>query len=377
MWYTLCCCVKASEADYDIVPIVTNEELEGEPYFNLMVEPSRKQFIKIEVRNNTDMAVAVHTDMYTVIKNEDDNLEYIYSDDQMDSAEKKLSELLTGDTEVIIPGQKDYLFQFTVSMPAEGLVHQMAGALVFFLTPERQEEDSEEHQTAGSGMQLPEGAECLGLNADTLSQADVIREGVKKLLQDADTGASVSAEFSYVIPLILKAGESAVSPALTLNDILVEDYEHEIKAIIQNKTPISADQTTINATVRKKGKKKIFFEVSKKNIDIPAHLDYELSIPSKGKAAMEGEYTVQIKLTAANAQWQWEKDFTISEKKKNDIIQNEMYVQKTVAKSRRYYLVIIPAILSVVITICIILHRKKRIEEEAVIRTIKDIKKNI
>jgi len=47
------------------------------------------------------------------------------------------------------------------------------------------------------------------------------------------------------------------------------------------KTPIAANQVTIVATV-KKGKKQVFFEASQENIEIPAHFDYELSVPSNG-----------------------------------------------------------------------------------------------
>ena len=359
MWYILCCPVKASEADYVITPIITDDALEDEElYFDLTIEPSRQQVIKIEARNNTDRAVTVYTKVYT--------------------AEKDLSELLEGENRITIPAQKTYLFQFTVNMPAEGLDSPLAGAFAFLLVPDRQE-NSTEALPAETDMVQPEGIEFLELSTDTLSRPETIKEEVENLLQETDIASSVSAEFSYVIPLVVKAGESTPSPVLSIKDISTTDYKNEVKAKIQNTTSIFAEKVTIEATVRKKGKKEIFFEAGEENIDIPAHFDYELSIPSKGKEVKTGVYTLQIKLSTARAQWQWEKDFTIAEEKTEARTENESNTQGATVKSGQYHFIIIPTfVLGIgMIAAFIILYRKKQIEKEAVRRVMIDIKKNI
>lgn len=376
MWCIVCCRVKASETDYVITPIITDEALEGEPYFDLTIEPSRKQVVEIEVSNNTDCAVVVHTRNYTGVENTDENSEALSPDEQAGSAGKRFSELLTGNREITIPAGKTYMCQFTVRMPEEGLGDPMAGALVFLLTPKEQEESTE---AAEAEVQQQEGTEFFQLSNAGLSNAKMIREGVENLLQEEAAAETVSAEFSYVIPFMLKTGENSASPALILKDISAADYENAITARIQNKTSVSADQVTIDASVRKKGKKKIFFEVREEKAEIPAHSDYELTVPAKGNPVQAGEYTLRIKLSTATAQWEWEKDFTIEEGKVNAAVQSETDMLKTAAVSVRYYLIIIPVLVltAAAIILGILLYRKKRKEEEAVIKTIIDIIKNI
>jgi len=356
-----------------ITPILT-EEAQEEPYFNLTVAPSRKQVFQIEVRNNTDKAVTVSANIYTAVQ-EADAVAYIGQDNPADAGEKRLSEYIEGDREILLPAQKAYLFQYTVNMPAEGLKEPMAGALVFLLSPDDPQASAEAPPAVEMGMGQSEGAGPLKLSSSTLSQPEVIKEGIEKLLQETEQ----EAEFSYVVPVFLQAEEGVSSPELTLKDVSVTEDNNEVKAKIQNKTSIAANQVTIAATVRKKGKKQVFFEASQENIEIPAHFDYELSVPSKGIKIDAGEYTLQIKLTTASTQWQWERNFTITKEKSDAAIQSETDTQEEEVKSVRYDLLIIPVLLLLVgaVTVCILLQKKKRREEEAILSVMLDIKNQL
>lgn len=379
LWCILYSPVMASEADYVITPIITGEDLEGDKRcFDLTVEPSRKRVVEVEVRNNTDGDVTVYTEVYTAVMSENGVVEYIDANTQEDTIEKRLSQFVAGDGEIIIPAEKSYLFQFTVNMPAEGLDYPVMGGLVFLVTPNPQEEITDTAHSPELGMQRQEGTELLKLSTNALDQAEVIRAGLELWLQEKDIASSVSAAFSYVVPLLLKTGESTASPSLTLEDISVQDDRSEIKAKIQNKTSIPGNQITIDAIVHKKGKKKVYFEASEENIEIPAHFDYELSIPAKGTAVEAGEYTLQLKLTAGDIQWQWKKDFTIGQEGANAAVKSGSDIPETDTKSGWRYFIIITVIflMAATVTIFIMMLGKKRKEEEAIIKAIKNIKKN-
>lgn len=366
MWCISFCPVNASEPDYIITPIITNDAAENEElYFDLTIKPSRKQVIKVEVRNNTEQAVTVYTKVYTAV----------HEDDSDQTVKKDFSELLEGESEIVIPAKKMYLFQFTVNMPAEGLGSPLEGAVAFLLAPQGQETSSEASQAAEASGDSSAEIEFLQLPVDDENQRELIRAEVESLLQEAELEAS----YSYVIPLILGAEDNARGPVLSLKDISITDDNNEIKAKIQNTASIEAEQVTITATARRKGKKKIFFEIIEEKTEIPAHSIYELSIPSKGQKAEMGVYTLQVAVTTASTRWQWEKDFTIAKEKPDVITQNETASEEKTVKSTGYYFLIFPVVILVVgvIVLCIILYRKKRIEEQAITQVILDIKKNI
>lgn len=361
MWCTLLCSVRASEADYIITPITTDNN-----YYDLTVEPSRKQIIEAEVRNNTDNDVTVYAVFYTAVAGLEGAIEYIGPGDQMENNAKTLSEYITGNREIIIPANKSYLFQFTVDMPAGGMDVPIAGGIAFLM-------NSDQSKAAETEGEQRKDSELLGIDSDIPGQAEVIRNDLGDWLRETEPAA-----FSCVVPLFLKTGESSLTPNLVLKDILAQDYENKINVIIQNGTTISADKVNIDAVIRRKGKKEVFFEVREENAEIPANFDYELSVPSSGKKIKTGEYTLQMELTMGGTKWQWEKDFVINE---DGFVNKDagdaavIVLEETDTTPGWRYFIIIPVVGLMIAAVIagIILYRKKQREDEAVIETIKEI----
>jgi len=370
MWCVLFCSVKASEADYVITPIAADNN-----YYDLTVEPTRKQIIEAEIRNNTDNDVTVYAGFYTAVAGQDGAIEYIGPRDQLENNVKTLSEHITGNREIVIPANKSYLFQFTIDMPAGGMDVPIVGGIAFLM-------DSDQSQAAETGGEQRKEAELLGLDSDISGQAEIIRKGLGDWLQEKETASSGAAAFSYIVPLFLRTSGSSLPPNLMLKDILVEDYENKINVIIQNGNGISADKVNLDAVIRRKGKKEVFFEVREENAEIPANFDYELSVPSSGKKIKAGEYTLQMELTIGGTKWQWEKDFVIGkENSVNKDTEDAAAIGSEEVKGApgRLHFIIIPVfgLMTAAVIAGILLYRKKQREDEAVIATIKEIIKQI
>ena len=336
-------CVEASAEDYVITPVITDKSLEGdEGHFDLTIDPSRKQHFEVEVQNNTDHDAIVYTGLITTVIGEGGAVEYIGPGDRMNSAFVKLSELVTSESEIIIPAGKSYVFEFTASMPAEGLEVQVSGELLFLVSPQ----------------QLENG----------------IEEDWRNLIAETDV-------YSYSLPVVITAGENAAIPALNLKDILAEDGAGSIKAIIQNDTSISADRVSIEAAVRKKGKKAVLFESSQKDIKIPEHFDYEFTIVSKGKELEPGEYTLHMEVSIGSTRWQWDKDFNIEAENSAD--PGADYQETNTAGEgwhfNRFYIIMISLIILAAGAVIggMALYLKKQKEEEAIIEIIKEMLKTI
>lgn len=341
MWWIFLLNGKGSEADYIITPITANND-----YYDLTVEPSRKQTIEAEVRNNTDDDVTINAGFYTAVMGQDDTIQYTTA----------LSEYFSGSREIVIPANKTYLFQFTVEMPSGGLKTPIVGGIVLQIDADQ-----------STAWEQQEDLEFLAMDSDLAEQAEIIRKGLGDWIQQTETTAA----YSYVVPLFLKTGESSSAPDLVLKNILTDDYENNINVTIQNGTTLSANEVNIEAIIRKKGKKEVFYEAIEENVEIPANINYELSIPSLGKEIKAGEYTVQIELAIGDTKWQWIKDFVISDEAEG--IEVAASEEPVITSYWGHVIITLAGLLLVTVIVSIILYRKKQREDEARIKIIKEI----
>lgn len=294
-----------SRSDYSLTIKVPENQIQGAAdYFDLLMEPSQEQEIEVELKNASDRAVTVNTQICTAVTNQSGAVEYGNAGLPTDrSLEYLISDILTGETEVTVPAHTERLFRFQIKMPEKGFEGLLAGGIVFQIKPEEEPEKEPEEKTGGGIKELGKGP---GLQAETVQTS---------IASEAAQAAGSEQTYTYVIAVILRESEAAVNPQLNLTRVFMDESKGDssIKANIQNEAAGYASHVSIDAYVSKKGSSKVLYEKHGRELQIAPNSNFDYRITAPGEQLEEGEYTLQLELTSEEGSWEWEEHFTIGD----------------------------------------------------------------
>lgn len=344
----------APSSSYIITPITDQKAEEKTPYFDRVIAAGHKEKMEIELQNPTDQPVTVSIQSYTLEGKEN----------------HKLSDLITGYRSLTIPPQKSFVFQFTAAIPDTGLSADVNGALTFLLSPGQPAETTKEQKAkdinlAAQQIQSPEDVDLIPMEKEEIKQPGKVQKTIADLLP-------VEQE-SYVVPIFLRASKEGSKADLSLKEVLTENHQDGLQVVLHNTSEQQIEKVTLEAVVRKKGKKKIYYDVKEENATIPANSDYQFEVKRKGELVDSDEYTVQVYLTGENAQWEWTKDIMIQEDGEVAVGERPFLLRLELV----HYLAVGGILGILVVLIAIIMIRKKQRDEEAAMVELEIIKELI
>ena len=249
-------------------------------YFDLLLKPSQKEQVSIHIKNNSQEKATYLVDVNNAVTNSNGVIDYGQKNVKKDvSADYVLNQLVSPETQEVIlqPGEaKDIPFQ--IKMPKQAFTGIILGGI---------------HIT----------------KKDTLS---------KKV-----SGTAIRNKYAYVIGMKLETNTNKVTPDLKLLAARpgLENSYTTIFANVQNPTPTIISKVSFDATITKKGSKKVLYKSKKENMSIAPNTNFNFPIGLTKEKITPGNYTVTIdaKEGTTNKTWHLTTDFEIQAKKAEKI----------------------------------------------------------
>lgn len=273
--------------DYSVQAHLPDNQLDTkQTYFDLRVKPKQSQQLEVEIFNNEQEAITVHTDIYNASTNRNGLIVYEEQEEISDSLDVPLSDILTlEDEEVEVPAGESRKVSAELEMPEESFDGIILGGFYF-------EKDTEEE------------AENEGVNIDN--------------------------KYSYVIGVQLSQNDDDVEPELSLESVTPEltDYRTSVVATIQNKQPVIMEDLTIEAKVYEENEEKPIQEVKDNNFKMAPNSDLSYTIDWEDRSLEAGDYILHLTAEDKNDQWEWEEPFTIEKEEADEINKEAANVDK-------------------------------------------------
>lgn len=316
----------ASEFNFTVKTVIPDNQInKKQTYFNLFMEPSQKQTIVVELRNDTDKDVTVLVDINSAITNKSGVVEYGRNDVELDGTLKyDMGIIITTDSEVVVPANGNYMLKLNINMPEEEFDGIIAGGI-------RLKEKVDEENSS---------------------------------ISDSESGMSIKKEFAYEVAILLRVNENKLTPKLQLNDVFPNqiNFRNVISANIQNTKAMYMNNMTVEAKVTKKADNIILYEENKEGIQMAPNSNFSFPISLNGKKMKAGEYTLKLTATSMKETWTWTKDFTIEKEEAKTFNAADVSLQNDY--SWLVYVVIGMGILLMVLILWMILSKGKNNKEK-------------
>ncbi len=249
-------------------------------YFNLKVEPSNSQELKVKIFNNKKHEIKVKAIVtpattcrngfisYTNLTNYDESLKY------------PLSDILKLDkSEYTVPAGGFVTATALLNMPTESYEGIILGGLVFTKADDSPE-SSEENQTF----------------------------------------TQIENEYQYVVGVMLSENDSKVKANMNLKYIkpTLANYHTNLAVNLQNDTPVIIPNLKISGTVYKKGNPEIYKFTEKENIKMAPNSNFDFMIDWQNHKFEAGEYRIHVVAQNEEYFWEWDQDFRITSEEANN-----------------------------------------------------------
>lgn len=283
--------VSASSFNFSVTPEQSEKQIDHEKsYFDLKLAPNEETEVKVNLRNDTEKEVKVGISVNPATTNSNVIVEYGKNNIKKDkSLEYDINDYIQYPKSVILKPKSQQEVPFKLKMPNKEFNGVMANGITFKEETTKQEKEED-----------------------------------KK-------GLSIKNDYSYIVALLMRQNETAVTPHLTLHDVKPDQLNarNTILADIQNDQKTYINQVAIMAKITKKDDDKVLYKAEKVHLQIapnssfsfPVSLngeplkpgEYHLSMTVLGNEDKAGKFTKEInkeKVSFSN-QWQFDKDFKI------------------------------------------------------------------
>jgi len=299
LWITVLSCSFSFAADagtkevkFSVLAVIPENQIDKEKtYFDLKMEPSQEQTVKVEVENYTDEGLRIEASVHSATTNKNGVVEYTGSDVQRDDTLQYLmEELVTCEELVTVPAGDTRLLELHIRMPEEGYEGVLAGGISFRLKEESTAKENEEEKAL-----------------------------------------TIQNRYSYVIGMVLTESDTQLEPELVLNNVFPgqEDGADVLKVNIQNIMAAYANDLKIEARIIKKGTMETRGETAKAGMKMAPNSNFDFPIDLGGSALEKGDYTLYLTAAAKDRRWHWEKDFTIGTQEQEPSLEKEAPKEKS------------------------------------------------
>ena len=240
-------------------------------YYDLMMQPGQEQELEISFSNNTDKPVIIEASINGAKTNRNGLVEYGDSSIENDASLKNdFKEIVKGPEKINLKANETKDIKYSIQMPKEKYDGLIVGGLQF----------------------------------------------VKKMENDKAEGTQIVNRYAYVVPIILRETEITLTPDLKFNQVSAtsENGRNSIVLNFSNIVATYVKDVTVDVSVTKKGSSDVLYS-RKQNAMLMApnsFMDFYVSL--NGEKMIAGKYTAHVLVTGSDKEWQWEEDFTITEK---------------------------------------------------------------
>lgn len=281
-----------SGVQYSVNKVKNEKEIDPESsYFDLQVKPGDELTIQAVIYNAEDKDINVQQEAYTTFTNSNGEISYtsaLKPDEYDKSLKVKFSDIAKVDTENPQPvaANGEAKVSMTLKIPDDAKDGVILGSWYF----EKKDQVKKDEQAA--------------------------------------SGISINNKYSYAIGVKITVDKEIEKPNLNLLGAAagLNNYRKVVNVSIQNDQPAIVSKLTFDASVTKKGSKKVLYKNDKGEVTMApnSHFDYPLFLGDQ--KFKPGKYTLHLTAKTSDSKWKakswsWDKDFTISSKQANKVNQ--------------------------------------------------------
>lgn len=246
---------------WEIIPPKSQKEKKL-GYYDILIEPGKKETLQLRMSNTSNDEMIIDLATHSAKTNGSGEIEYAKSDIKQDkSLINPLPEIVEYEKEIVIPANKSVVTELIVTAPKENFDGVIAGGIQ--MTPRVVNEDNEE---------------------------------------------MISNKYSFGVGVLIKPLENELPKAnLELNKVYQKtSYDkQDIYINFSNTEAVYAENMKINVEVKKSGKEKALFEVSKDNMRMAPNSMIDFPVPMEEKILSTGNHIVYIDVEVDGNKWNW------------------------------------------------------------------------
>lgn len=242
-------------------------------YFDLMMNPSQEQVLKLSITSLSDKDQTIQTVLDSAKTNSNGVIEYNQTEYEKDeSLAINFTDLVSTEKEFVLKAKETKTLDISVKMPEVSYDGIVAGGLTL-----KTKEDESSNTTSG---------------------------------------ARVKNEYAYVIAILLRENNNEVKPNLQYRKSYAGDrnYNNTIYTRISNTVPAYQNDVTLEAQITKSGSEEILYEARQNGIQMAPNSFIDFPISMNNDEMVPGKYRSKGKATIGSQTWEWDEEFEITKK---------------------------------------------------------------
>ena len=263
-------------AGFTVESVIPDNQLDkNQTYFYLGVQPSNQQIIQVKIRSLQKEPVTVALSIHDAVNGTEGQIDYTQTSPKLDSSLTnsitQIVHLQNKEATVTEKNFEEKIVNYEIKIPKEPFSGVKLGALRFI----KQLED-----------------ESLTSNQFTSTYAYTISVMLTEDKQPFDEGAELQLK---KVGTTISAGQPVV------------------QVTYQNRQPKVMKEATITNWLTKKGQTKELLKKVQVDVTVAPNSLLAMDLPLNDVVLPAGTYTVHSQVSAGNREWQWRKDFTITQ----------------------------------------------------------------
>lgn len=285
-------------------------------FFDLRMEPNKKQVIKVKIKNTT-----INSSSYTIRVNQayTNNQGFIdYSNSEESKKNKlpyKIDDIIKYKKELTLDGNEQKEVSFEIDMPKEPFDGKILAGIQVIKKNNKEKEQNQISNSVGYilGLQLTETDNKVQRKLDLLS---------------------VKPEAKFGHPTVVATIENPTMEALG-------HLKYEAKIVTKN------------------GRKEIYKKTYDNNMELAPNSYYDFAIEFINQRITNGEYVLILNIKDAKKNsWDFEKEFTVTSKEAESI--NRVTIDANDTQTKIPYRVIIIGLTIMIIIVCLYVYLSKK-----------------
>lgn len=297
-------------------------------YFDLNMEPGKKQDLDLELTNSSDEEQTVTLEITNATTNSTGSIDYSprgkdYKQD--DTLKYPLTKIVSAPKTVTVPAKGTTTTKLTVNMPAESFDGIILGAVRVSL-PEEKENSKDK--------------------------------------SDSKNGVMIKNQIAYSVGIKLQVTETEVKADLDLLKVSAGQVagRNAVLATIQNSQPTVLEDITYSAQVYQDGKSEVLHEAKVEGYRFAPNSHFDYVISWEGQPFRAGDY--RLKMTADSKKtgqhWEWDKKFTIKAEEAKRL--NEKAIDLDKDNTLRNIIIAAVLLLLLILLIILFIYLRRRVD---------------
>ncbi|MCB5953700.1 DUF916 and DUF3324 domain-containing protein [Enterococcus sp. CWB-B31] len=287
-------------------------------YFDVTLDPGKEEKLAITLVNKSEKTLSLKASFNRAVTNSGGVIEYSgINEDTSKSAPYDIEQLVTLSEENIqLESNQTKDVTLTVKMPEEKFSGVLAGGIYF------------------------------------------------EEVSDEKTEGNVKNVFSREIALLIHSDGQEVQPEVTITGAKADqaNYRNVIEVGIENTAAAYVKKVNIDYTVLLDGKEVLTGK--KEQLSIAPNTLFPFRIPFDGEEFDGGEYTVDIKVSNDQGEWEGSPQFTVTKEEAADMNEQDVTVQKSDFEIPWSTVALIAVLLALAVVVIITINKNRKLKKQ-------------